>query len=500
MIWTHSTFCRPDHVSVFQLAFLFTWLLSLVASGQESNPAKIDFAKEILPIFQAKCYSCHGPMLRSGGLRLDRREDVLVGGYSQKPLLGGTPETNEIYLRVSSQDPAYRMPKGADPLTAEEISVFHRWVEQGAIWPELASAAGKNQVDWFDQQAWLDYFGLWLEVPGFIFWAWGMLVVMVFLWFAERYRQAAEKGRAWTTGRWFRWLSPLRGFRLAHFFLVATVMGWVLTALVVRGQSLKLQLAANELKIARGNGVSNVASVNSVYGNPPIPQHPGHAPRLKGEYYRGNCERSPKLFNGGNYRTATLRVSLVDSQGREVNYGDHIEPNSLSIRFELERPKGTTPTLYGEGIVKGVFLTSQLVSETPAKPDRPVVRLTETKPGWQWEATVPLNGPNDAAANLLSGLIYVYQGAIDDSNKIRGSLHYGIKYDLQLKELVLQPDSQVWLGSLFWTPTLEHPTLGKVPLKEWFNDKPIPEITGENSVDPLLLGIPEHEKKLKQKL
>jgi hypothetical protein len=29
-------------------------------------------------------------------------------------------------------------------------------------------------------------------------------------------------------------------------------------------------------------------------------------------------------------------------------------------------------------------------------------------------------------------------------------------------------------------------------LKEWFDDQPIPEITGKNSTDPKLLGIPEH--------
>jgi hypothetical protein len=53
------------------------------------------------------------------------------------------------------------------------------------------------------------------------------------------------------------------------------------------------------------------------------------------------------------------------------------------------------------------------------------------------------------------------------------------------------------MGSLFWTPAIEHPNQGKVPLKEWFDDEPIPEVTGENTKDPVLLGIPEHEEKLK---
>lgn len=484
----------------------FVWLVLIVcglhpgaAFGQQAENAQVDFEAQIAPILKDKCYSCHGPLLRSGGLRLDRRDEVLVGGYSQKPLVGGTLETNEIYQRISSNVPAYRMPKGADPLTADEISLFKRWVEAGAPWPEMNVVTNPDEPDFFDQQAWLNYVERWLnEVPGFISWLICMLCLMLFLLFIERYKQASQKNRVWTTHRWFRWLKPLRGFQLSHFLLIVSVMGWILTGLIARGQITKARELADNLKLAQNQGTGDTTIFNSVYGNPPIPQRPDHPNRLRGEYYRGNCERSPKLFNGGNYRTGTLRVSLIDAQGRDVNYGDRLEPDSLSIRFELERPQGTTPTLYGDSIVKGVFLTPQLVTERPTKPEHPVTRLTEIKPGWKWQAIVPLRGPSDTATTLMTGLIYVYQGAVEEDQKIRGTLHYGIKYDLHLKQLILQPESQVWMGSLFWTSTFEHPIQGKVPLKEWFSDQPIPEITGENTTDPNLLGIPEHEAKLKK--
>jgi hypothetical protein len=474
-------------------------LHATTAFAQASDSEKIDFAKQIAPIFEAKCNSCHGRMMRSGGVRLDTKEALEEGGYSQKPLLGGALATNEIYLRVSSNVPAYRMPKGGDPLTDEEVALIKQWVEQGTPWAETKIDIPEDQPDWFDQAAWLNYGEQWLnEVPGFIPWLVGMLSIMLFLLLIERYKQAAVKNRVWTTRRWMRWFTPLQRFGLAHFFLIAISMGWILTLLVLRGQTNKVRNMISQMKHVQWVNGQSPMQVNSVYGNPPIPHRPEHPPRLRGEYYRGNCERSPKLFNGGNYRTATLRVSLIDAQGRDVNYGDHIEPQSLSIRFELERPKGTAPVLYGTGIVKGVFLTPQLLPETMTKLNHAVTRLSEIKPGMQWDASVPLDGPKDATTTTLSGLIYVYQGGIED-NKARGTLHYGIKYDLNFKDLVLQPDSQVWLGSLFWSTNLEHPNQGKVPLKEWFDDQPIPEITGENSTDPQLLGIPEHAEKLKAK-
>src|SRR5262249_22020177 len=42
---------------------------------------------------------------------------------------------------------------------------------------------------------------------------------------------------------------------------------------------------------------------------------PKHPPRMSGEYYRGNDERNAALFNGGFYRTCTLRVGLVQPDG-----------------------------------------------------------------------------------------------------------------------------------------------------------------------------------------
>ena len=53
----------------------------------------------------------------------------------------------------------------------------------------------------------------------------------------------------------------------------------------------------------------------SDHGKPPIPGKPPIAPTLSATYYRGNDERSPKLFNGGNYRTATFHLSVRDDRG-----------------------------------------------------------------------------------------------------------------------------------------------------------------------------------------
>lgn len=468
------------------------------AAWSQSDKLPVDFTSAIKPLLESKCYECHGPMLRSGGVRFDERAGVASGGYSQKPLLGGTLQTNEIYLRVTSDDPSYRMPKGKPPLSTGELDLVRRWVEAGTPWPvdPGPNPGGAGNGQWLNREAWLDYSDRWLtEVPGLVHWLCVMLVLQFGLLFTERYKRAVKQERPWTTSSRLRWLKPLQHVGVTHYLLLVSTMGLILSVQVICGMQFQRQRLEKSLAELRSIiPQAGVQSTFTVYGNPPIPKRPSHPPRLSGIYYRGNCERSPQLFNGGNYRTATLHVSLIDKRGHTLKHGDRVSRNGLSIRFELERAVGTTEDLFGDGIVKGVFLTRQVLTETGAQMTEPVERIKVIKPGWKWEATFPLRGPHDEFETVMSGLIYVYQGAIE-RDRARGTLHYGIKYNLRLKDLALEPQSEVWLGSLFWSQTLQSPHEGQVPLSEWFNDHPIPEITGKNSTDPKLLGIPEHLKK-----
>lgn len=486
------------HSAIAVMAIVGGSLVPERAWAQSSPSSRIDFAAHIQPILQSKCVECHGPTMISGGVRFDQRAGVASGGYSQQPLLGGTLETNEIYKRVASKDPSYRMPKGKPALSPEEVSLFRRWVETGTPWPADPLSARELAVrrQWVSREAWLDYGERWLnEVPGLILWLCVMLVLQFGLLFVERYKQAVQRGSRWTTLPRWRWLNPLRKIGVTQYLLIISLMALVLSWQIIWGmQEQRRQLEKSMEETFRTAPTGAPQNVFSIYGNPPVPFRPNHPPRLSGVYYRGNCERNSQLFNGGNYRTATLRVSLTGPEGQTFEHGDVVPANGLSIRFELERAKGTTETLFGDSISRAVILTKQVLTETLTPTTDPIERVRTVQPGWKWEAIVPLKGPRDKDVTSMSGIIYVYHGAVD-GDQARGTMHYGIKYDLQLKDLKLLPDSDVWLGSLFWTSSLENPISGKVPLKEWFDHEPIPEITGPNSTDPTLLGIPEHLKK-----
>src|SRR6476620_7502209 len=43
---------------------------------------EVEYERDVRPIFQEKCYGCHGPALQMNGLRLDDRSAALAGSYS----------------------------------------------------------------------------------------------------------------------------------------------------------------------------------------------------------------------------------------------------------------------------------------------------------------------------------------------------------------------------------------------------------------------------------
>jgi mono/diheme cytochrome c family protein len=105
--------------------------------GLAASPPKVDFARDIQPIFIKRCYECHGPDKQRHGLRLDRKDDALRGGKSGKPLLlPGKSAESELIARVTSQDPDEVMPNKGEPLTADQIGLLRAWVDQGGIWPD----------------------------------------------------------------------------------------------------------------------------------------------------------------------------------------------------------------------------------------------------------------------------------------------------------------------------------------------------------------------------
>jgi hypothetical protein len=94
---------------------------------------KPEFAKHILPVFEAACTKCHGAEKQKGKLRLDTLEQVLKGGPDGPVLVAGKAEESTLYkLIILPADNDDRMPNEGDPLSASQIALIKNWINSGA--------------------------------------------------------------------------------------------------------------------------------------------------------------------------------------------------------------------------------------------------------------------------------------------------------------------------------------------------------------------------------
>ncbi len=103
---------------------------------------KVDFARDIQPIFAASCAGCHGEKKQSGGLRLDSKAIALA-----KVIKPGNAAASELYRRIAGLGDQARMPMGGKPLSTEQIALIKTWIEQGAQWPDESQPSNsKSQI------------------------------------------------------------------------------------------------------------------------------------------------------------------------------------------------------------------------------------------------------------------------------------------------------------------------------------------------------------------
>ncbi|MBO0799245.1 MAG: DUF1549 domain-containing protein, partial [Blastocatellia bacterium] len=116
---------------------LFYLVLSSGAAADGSQAKPVDFDREIRPILSDNCFACHGPdeKQRRAKLHFDTKEGAFA---KQGVIVPGDSAHSKLVMRISSKDPNVIMPppESGHKLTAEQIGLLKRWVDEGAQWHE----------------------------------------------------------------------------------------------------------------------------------------------------------------------------------------------------------------------------------------------------------------------------------------------------------------------------------------------------------------------------
>lgn len=135
---------RSPVLKLLRQAIGIAWCVSAVA-GQSPS-----FEQDVLPIFSAHCFSCHGGTSMAG-LDLRTASSVLRGSHQGPVVMKGSPETSLLYQQVSIR----AMPPEAFnlALTDAQIETIRKWIEVGAPHEETELDYSQEQTERFEKEA-----------------------------------------------------------------------------------------------------------------------------------------------------------------------------------------------------------------------------------------------------------------------------------------------------------------------------------------------------------
>jgi mono/diheme cytochrome c family protein len=130
IIRSMSTAGTPASGRHLRLLLVTALLLPLAPLASAEEPV-VTYAKDIKPLLQGRCTSCHSGWFPSAGLDLDELESILEGSRSGPLVVAGRPDKGWLMHVVNQTSGRLRMPPKGPQLSAAQKQLLQRWIEQG---------------------------------------------------------------------------------------------------------------------------------------------------------------------------------------------------------------------------------------------------------------------------------------------------------------------------------------------------------------------------------
>jgi hypothetical protein len=142
--------------SILLVGLTVGWLAALPNAQAPTTPAPatsdVAFARDIQPIFEKNCASCHSADLKLAELDLSTREAAMKGGDNGAVIVPGNAEKSKLYRMVAGLDQPV-MPMEGEALKPAEVAAIKTWIDQGAKW-ETAVTFAKDIQPIMERSCW----------------------------------------------------------------------------------------------------------------------------------------------------------------------------------------------------------------------------------------------------------------------------------------------------------------------------------------------------------
>jgi len=130
---------------------------SLILNAVDSNhlhnsprPVQVDvveFNRDIFPIFETSCTTCHGPDIQEAELRLDTEIAALAGGINGHAFIPGKSEGSLLVKHLLGQN-VPQMPFNETPLSSEKIALIRSWIDSSKLTSFKTTSSSTKVPHW----------------------------------------------------------------------------------------------------------------------------------------------------------------------------------------------------------------------------------------------------------------------------------------------------------------------------------------------------------------
>jgi len=121
---------------------------AFAGAARAQDAEKLTYDDHIRPVLENKCFSCHNPDKKKGGLDLSSYAALLAGGGGGAVVDPGNPAGSRLWTCSAKKEEPFMPPEGA-PLDAKDLTLLSKWIAGGLLQAKgsVARKSGKPKVD-----------------------------------------------------------------------------------------------------------------------------------------------------------------------------------------------------------------------------------------------------------------------------------------------------------------------------------------------------------------
>ncbi|MAR10278.1 MAG: hypothetical protein CL681_09920 [Blastopirellula sp.] len=116
-------------ISLAPLSLLVGISCAISVAAEKANV--VTFDDHVKPILRQYCLKCHGNDEQNADLNLQHYATLLEGGSAGAVVKAGQADASILYLAITNQDDAARMPPESPPIPAAAIATIRSWINTG---------------------------------------------------------------------------------------------------------------------------------------------------------------------------------------------------------------------------------------------------------------------------------------------------------------------------------------------------------------------------------